>query len=97
MQLYDAGIADIIAIPGHCPPVVTVTGHGYVDIRRGEFTQLAWKGTGAWAGWHGRTTLSEAALVELVYQAGPDDPVRKQYEADMEAALAVLADTIEEG
>jgi hypothetical protein len=40
--------------------------------------------------------MSEAAQVVMVREAGPDDPVRKQYEAGLEAALSALAATIGE-
>ena len=99
MQLYDAGVGDVIGIPAHWPRVVTVTGwRGGFGIEAwiwgqtgGDLAQFSWTAPG----WSGVTSMSEAAQVELVAKAGPDDPVRKQYEADMEAALAALADTIE--
>ena len=101
IQLYDAGVGDVVSIPAHHPRVVTVTGwrggfganawiHGWMA---GDLAQFSWTAPG----WSGVTSMSEAALVELVYKAGPDDPIRKQYEADMEAVLAALADTIGEG
>ena len=101
IQLYDASVGDVIDIPAHWPQVVTVTGwrggfgvnawiHGWMA---GDLAQFSWIAPG----WSGVTSMSEAAQVELVAKAGPDDPLRKQYEADMEAALAALADTIGEG
>jgi hypothetical protein len=97
MELYDAGVGDVIEIPAHHPAQVTVTGYAHADVpARGDFTHLSWQGTGDWSGWRGTTLLSDAAAIEMVAKAGPDSPVRKQYEADLEAGLARLLDTAEE-
>lgn len=96
MELYDAGIGDVIEVPAHHPRQIVVTGWASADIRRGDFTRLSWKGVGDWSGWHGSTTLSDATAIDMITKAGPDDPARKQYEDDLEAALAALAATIGE-
>ena len=95
MDLYDAGVGDVITLPTHHPEQVTVTGYSYADVWRGDFSHLAWQGTGRWAGWRGTTLLSDKTQAGLVSKAGPDNPLRRQYEADLEAQLAALADTIE--
>ena len=100
MQLYDAGVGDVITLPTHYPETVTVTGwRGGFGVTPwiwgrmgGDLAQFTWTAPG---GWSGVTSMSEASVVELVAKAGPDDPVRKQYEADLEAQLAELADTID--
>lgn len=102
MDLYDAGVGDVITIPTHFPPVVTVTGwRGGFGVKpwiwgqmAGDLAQVEWTAGGGWSGY---TSLSEATQVELVEKAGPDSPVRRQYEADLEAGLAALASTIGEG
>ncbi len=105
-DLYDAGVGDIITIKTHCPATVTVTGwaHAIVSDRtstaclwagmRGDLCRLSWR---AASGWHGTTTLSDATRIAVVAKAGPDDPARQQYEADLEAAPAELAATAGEG
>lgn len=102
VQLYDAGIGDVITIPGHYPATVTVTGwRGGFGVKSwiwgqmdGDLAQVSWAAEG---GWSGVTSLSEATRVEMVERAGPDNPVRVQYEADLETALAGLLDTAGEG
>ena len=99
MELYDASVGDVITIPGHHPPTVTVTGYAHADLGpHGPWLPVADHSRLSWSapGWRGTTTLSDAMQVGLVEKAGPDNPLRKQYEADMEAALAALADTIGE-
>lgn len=101
MELYDAGVGDVIGIPAHWPATVTVTGWrgGFGTnawIRgwtAGDLTQFTWTADG---GWSGVTSMSEAAQVVMVEKAGPDNPVRRQYEADLETTLAELAATIGE-
>ena len=100
IQLYDAGVGDVITIPGHHPPTVTVTGYAHADLGpRGPWLPVAAHSRLSWLapGWQGTTTLSDAMQVSLVEKAGPDNPLRRQYEADLEAAFAALADTIGEG
>lgn len=97
VELYDAGVGDVIGIPAHHPATVTVTGWASADIRRGDFTRLSWQGTGDWSGWHGATTLSDATVIGMITKAGPDNPARKQYEADLEVELAKLAAILGEG
>jgi len=103
VELYDAGVGDVIEIPTHHPRTVTVTGWAWTEVRnaawlglRGDFTCLSWQGTGPWAGWAGTTLLSDGAEVVMVAKASPDDPARKQYEDGLEAALSALAATIGE-
>jgi hypothetical protein len=101
MQLYDASVGDVITLPAHYPATVTVTGWrgafgtqswtwGRTD---GDLAQFSWTADG---GWSGVTSMSEAAQVVMVAKAGPDNPIRKQYENDLEAELAKLAATIGE-
>jgi hypothetical protein len=101
VQLYDAGVGDVIEIPTHHPRTVTVTGweHAAVPVSvwlglQGDLCRLSWTAPG---GWRGATTLSDATVIDMVSKAGPDNPARKQYEADLEAALAALLDTVGEG
>jgi hypothetical protein len=100
MQLYDAGIGDVIEIPTHHPRQVTVTGWEHAGIPvsvwlglQGDLCRLSWTADGA----RGTTTLSDATVIDMVARAGPDDPARQRYEADLEAALAQLLDTVGEG
>lgn len=95
IQLYDAGVGDVINLDTHHPAEVIVTGYQWAEVYRGDYTRLAWQGTGRWASWRGMTLLSDKTRAALVSKAGPDNPLRKQYEADIEAQLAALADTIE--
>lgn len=91
MELYDAGIGDVITIPTHHPSEIVVTGYAWADTRAsGEYTHLSWQGTGRWADWNGTTLLSDAAAVGLLAKAGPDNPLRRKYEADIEASLLAL-------
>ena len=100
MELYDAGVGDVITIPSHYPATVTVTGwRGGFGVQSwiwgrmaGDLAQVAWTAEG---GWSGVTSLSEATQVELVERA--DMEVRRQYEDDLEAALSALAATMREG
>lgn len=100
-QLYDAGVGDVIEIPGHWPGTVTVTGWENADTptsciwsdMAGSLCRVSWTAPGA----RGTTTMSDAALISVVEQVGPDHPLRRQYEADLEAALARLAATVGEG
>lgn len=102
IQLYDAGVGDVITLPTHHPATVTVTGwRGGFGVNAwiwgqmaGDLAQFTWTAAGGWAG---VTSMSEASVVELVAKAGPDDPIRRQYEADIEAACeALLATTGED-
>ena len=100
MDLYDAGVGDVIGIPAHHPAVVTVTGWANTDTptvciwsdMRGTLCRITWTAPGA----QGTTTLSDATVITMITKAGPDDPARKQYEAELEAVLAGLLDTVEE-
>ena len=95
MVLYDAGTGDVIDIPAHHPRRVTVTGwKGGFGVSAwiwgkmaGDLAQFSWSADG---GWSGVTSMSEAAVIELVRKAGPDDPIRRQCEDRQEAALAAL-------
>ena len=98
-QLYDAGVGDVIEIPGHWPVRVTVTGwqHAAVPVSvwlglQGDQCRLSWTAGGA----RGATTLSDATVITMITKAGPDHPARRQYEDDLEATLAALAATIGE-
>jgi len=104
MEIYDAGVGDEIDIPGHHPRRVKITGWASAaDIppsyvfslhgSRGEFAHVSWQGSGPWAGLRGTTLLSEGTAVEMITAAGPDNPIRKQYEAAVEASLAALLGT----
>lgn len=102
MELYDAGVGDRIAIPGHWPAEVTVTGWSHAADQpgsvciwagmQGGLCRLSWTAEGA----RGATTLSDAAAIEMVEKAGPDDPARRQYEEDLEAALAAMIEPAEQ-
>ena len=100
-QVYDAGLGDVIEIPGHWPARVTVTGwentgdsvvvHLVRDDRRpvpGHLDRRHRAGT---------TTMSDATLITMVAEAPADHPLRVQYQADIEAACAALLDTVEGG
>jgi hypothetical protein len=100
VELYDAGVGDVIGIPAHWPPTVTVTGWANADTpsfciwseMSGTLCRLSWTAGGA----RGATTLSDATVITMITKAGPDDPARRQYEDDLEAALSALAATIGE-
>ena len=101
MDLYDAGVGDVITIPTHYPATVTVTGwRGGFGVQSwiwgrmaGDLAQVSWTAEG---GWSGVTSLSEATQVVMMAKAGPDDPARRQYEEALEAELAKLTATIGE-
>jgi hypothetical protein len=97
VQLYDAGVGDVIEIEAHWPIRVTVTGQEYAGIPsdsrlvycgiQGDQSRLSWTAETARGPWHGTTLLSDAIPVVMVVQAGPDNPLRRQYEQELEAAL----------
>jgi hypothetical protein len=103
VELYDAGVGDIIEIPTHWPSTVTVTDWEHSGTptssachwagMKGDLCRITWTADGA----RGTTTLSDATVIDMVTKAGPDNPIRRQYEADFEAELAKLLDTVEEG
>lgn len=97
VQLYDAGVGDVIGIPAHWPATVTVAGwqHAGTPVSvwaglQGDLCRLSWTADGA----RGSTTLSDATVITMITKAGPDDPARRQYEDDLETTLAELAATI---
>lgn len=97
MELYDAGVGDVIDIPAHHPRQVMVTGWASQRLQLGmEFAQVAWKGLGPWSSWSGKTLLSERAQVVLAAPAGPDSPIRQAYAAEIEQAMAALLTTTPE-
>lgn len=95
VQLYDVNAGDVIRVPGHWPATVTVTGWQNADTpssciwsdMQGSLCRLTWTAPGA----RGTTTMSDAALIAMVEKAGPDNPLRRQYENDLETALAATA------
>jgi hypothetical protein len=102
MELYDAGVGDIIEIPAHWPRTVTLTRWEHAGIPKssaciwagmqGDLCRITWA---ADSGGHGTTTLSDATVIAMVAKAGPDNSLRKQYEAELEAELATREDDIE--
>ena len=92
MILYDAGLGDTIEIPAHWPARVTVEGWqgtiigSYGNLR--DFTMLEWSAPGA----KGTTLLSDATVVTLVAEAGPEVKAAMQakIDAEIEAAFAAM-------
>jgi hypothetical protein len=100
VELWQASPGDKLRIPRHFPEVVTVTDAGYGDYRH---DRLSWEAPG----WSGTTTLPRAMRVELLATgdvtrqalvgtglAGASGEAR---EAQVEAAMAALLATIEDG